>query len=423
MNFLFWNDTLEVGGGEAWALRTALHLRKRGHTVSFACPSGSWTETQAVKHEIAYFDYFFEPAFCAHFLWQAETFLREHAIDAVLCTVMGNRTEAALLSGLVRKVGRGSVLLRVGAAPWAGLSTAHLGYGMEDVVRGTLVNSSFLRRQILNRFPEIPPERVEVLHNGVDTAALDPARCVHRREVRRELGVSEETSLVTAVGRLTAVKNYPLLLRSFAQALRAFPGAALAVVGEGEELESLKALSEALDIADRVRFTGFRKDVSEVLHASDLFVHASLMEGFPNAILEAMAMGKPVVATEVGGVPELVAHGETGLLVPSGDEDALAKALLRLLNAPEASGKMGDVGRRRVRQCFDQDAQVLKLETYLERMGGWKAEMTRPRFPLPSGTGVSPQPPEMFFPRRCHRRYPSRSPLRHEQKAVKIASG
>jgi glycosyltransferase involved in cell wall biosynthesis len=423
MNFLFWNDTLEVGGGETWALRTALHLRKRGHAVSFACPSGSWTEAQALQHGVPYFDYFFDPAFCAHFLWQAEAFLRKHAVDAVLCTVMGNRTEAALLAGLIRKVGRGAALLRVGAAPWAGLSTAHLGYGMEDVVRGTLVNSSFLKRQILSRFPELPPERVEVLHNGVDTDALDPARCGRRGEVRRELGVSEETALVTAVGRLTAVKNYPLLLRSFARALRSFPEAALAVAGEGEELESLKALSGELGIADRVRFTGFRKEVSELLHASDLFAHASLMEGLPNAILEAMAMGRAVVATEVGGVPELVAHGETGLLTPSGDEEALAGALLRLLNAPETRGRMGDAGRLRVRQRFDQDAQALRLETYLESLGGWRAEMTRPRFPLPSGAGVPPQPPEMFFPRRCHRRYPSRSPLRNERKTLKMASG
>jgi glycosyltransferase involved in cell wall biosynthesis len=294
---------------------------------------------------------------------------------------------------------------------------------MEDVVRGTLVNSSFLKRQILSRFPELPPERVEVLHNGVDTAALDPARCVRREEVRRELGVSEEVALVTAVGRLTAVKNYPLLLRSFARALQSFPKAALAVVGEGEESEALKTLSGELGIADRVRFTGFRKEVPELLHASDLFAHTSLMEGLPNAVLEAMAMGRAVVATEVGGVPELVAHGETGLLTPSGNEEALAGALLRLLNAPETRRRMGDAGRLRVRQRFDQDAQVLRLETFLESLGGWRAEMTRPRFPLPSGAGIPPQPPEMFFPRRCHRRYPSRSPLRNERKILKIASG
>jgi glycosyltransferase involved in cell wall biosynthesis len=319
---------------------------------------------------------------------------------------MGNRTEAALLSGLVRKIGHGAVLLRMGAAPWSGLSTAHLGYGMEDVVRGTLVNSTFLKMQILNRFPEIPPERVEVLHNGVDTTALDPVRYVHRTKVRQDLGVSERALLLTAVGRLTPVKNYPLLLRAATRAFQTFPETVLAVVGEGGELEMLRTLSRELNVADRVRFTGFRRDVPEVLHASDLFVHASLTEGFPNAVLEAMAMGKPVVATDVGGVPELVLHGETGLLVPSGDEGALTQALLRLLGDPEARRRMGDAGRSRAQQCFDQKTQIAKLETYLERMGGWRAEMTRPHFPLPAGMSLPPPPPEMFFPRRCHRRYP-----------------
>ena len=405
MNVLFWNDTLEVGGGETWALGTALGLRARGHAVAFACPSGSWTEGQARNHGLSCFDYFFDPAFSAQLLWQAEAFVREHAIDAVVCTVMGNRTEAALLAGVLRKAGRGAALLRLGAAPWTGLSTAHFGYGMEDVVRGTFVNSVFLKRQLLSRFPELHPERVEVLYNGVDTTALDPALHTRRGEARRALGVAEGGLLMTAVGRLTAVKNYPLLLRAAAGAFRAFPKATLAVVGEGEERASLETLARDLGISDRVRFTGFRQDVADILHASDLFVHTSLMEGCPNAVLEAMAAGKPVVATEVGGVPELVMQGETGFLVPSGDEATLSQALRGALGDPEARRRMGEAGRRRARQVFDRGAQVVRLETHLDRMVGWRGEMIRSSFPLPAGMWPQPRPPEMFFARRCRRRY------------------
>ncbi len=405
MNVLFWNDTLEVGGGETWAFGTALGLRARGHAVTFACPGGSWTEGQARSQGLACFDYFFDPAFSAQFLWQAEAFIREHAIDAVVCTVMGNRTEAALLAGVLRKAGRGALLLRLGAAPWTGLSTAHFGYGMEDVVRGTLVNSAFLKRQLLSRFPEIHPDRVEVLHNGVDTATLDPALHTRRTEMRQALGVAEGGVLMTAVGRLTAVKNYPMLLRAAAEVFQSLPDAVLAVVGEGEAQSSLETFARDLGVENRVRFTGFRKDVTALLHASDLFVHTSLMEGCPNAVLEAMAMGKPVVATEVGGVPELVLHGETGLLVPSGDEAALARALEGLLETPAVRRRMGEAGRRRARQVFDREAQIVRLESYLDRMVGLKGEMARSFFPLPAGTWPQPRPPEMFFARRCRRRY------------------
>jgi glycosyltransferase involved in cell wall biosynthesis len=223
--------------------------------------------------------------------------------------------------------------------------------------------------------------------------------------VRQALGVPEDGLLMMAVGRLTAVKNYPLLLRASAEVFRAFPGAVLTVVGEGEAQASLASLARDLRIADRVRFTGFRKDVSDLLHASDLFVHASLMEGCPNVVLEAMAMGKPVVATEVGGVPELVRHGETGLLVPTGNEAALARALEGMLEAPGMRRRMGEAGRSRARQVFDRQTQVVRLESYLDRMTGWKGEMVRSSFPLPAGTWPQPRPPEMFFARRCRRRY------------------
>ena len=412
MNVLFWNDTLEVGGGEVWALQTALHLRGKGHAVSFACPAGSWTEEQAGVNGVAHFDYFFEPAFCSNFLWQAESFLREHRIDVVLCTVMGNRTEAALLSGLVRKVGRGAVLLRVGAAPWSGLSAAHLGHGMEDVVRGTIVNSAFLKRQILNRFPEIPPERVEVLHNGVDTRALDPARSRNRARMRLSIGVPEGSLLLSAVGRLTEVKNHPFLLRTMATVFPQVPEAMLALVGEGGQLERLQTLSRELNIADRVRFVGHRNDIPEILGATDLLVHTSLMEGCPNVVLEAMAMAKPVIATDVGGTPELVVHGETGLLVPSGDEEALSQAILSLALDRAERLRLGEAGRGRALRLFDRDAQVGKLETFLGRMaGGWRKQGAGSRFPLPAGAGLAPEPPEMFFRRRCHRRYPFRPPV------------
>ena len=409
MNILFWNDTLEVGGGETWAIGTAACLRERGHTVTFACPSGSWTQEQAQTSGFAHFDYFFEPAFNAHLMWEAERFFKEYSIDAVVCTVMGNRTESALLAGIIRRVGKGAVLLRVGASPWSGLSSAHLGYGMEDVVRGTLVNSDFLKCQILNRFPEISRGRVELLPNGVDTQILDPARHVQRGRMRRALGVPERFQLMGAVGRLTRVKNYPLLLRTSAKVFEIFPEAFLAIVGEGEDLEQLKALSRDLNISDRVRFFGYRKDIPEILSAIDLFVHPSAMEGSPNAVLEAMAMAKPVVATQVGGVPELVLHGQTGLLVPSGDEAALGQSLLRLLFDTHSGERMGDAGRLRIQQHFEKAMVVAKLETYLKRIGGgWRDEVIPPGFPTPAQTCLPPQPPRMFFPPRCHRRYPFR---------------
>ncbi len=117
---------------------------------------------------------------------------------------------------------------------------------------------------------------------------------------------------------------------------RSVPALKLLIVGEGEEENNLKNLARSLDLTEQVIFAGLRLDSDTLYPFAELFILPSRWEGMPNAVLEAMAAGKPVVATEVGGVPELVLHGETGILVPPGDTDALAQAILDLLHG---SGK------------------------------------------------------------------------------------
>ncbi|MDD4998213.1 MAG: glycosyltransferase family 4 protein [Syntrophales bacterium] len=189
-----------------------------------------------------------------------------------------------------------------------------------------------------------PDEKFAVIHSGIDLSRFrpDPAR---KAEIRSALEIPSESIVVATVGRLTAVKGQDTLIRAIAECLRQGEKVFLLILGEGELRSDLEALSAELGISEAVRFLGWRSDVASVIDACDIFCLPSLNEGMGKAIVEAMAMGKPVIASDVGGIPDLVIPGENGILVPPGDSNALAKAILNLRDHPEMSVKMGKQGR------------------------------------------------------------------------------
>jgi glycosyltransferase involved in cell wall biosynthesis len=205
------------------------------------------------------------------------------------------------------------------------------------------------------RLKAVPQDKCVVMHNGIDTAEFAP-NPDRRAQVRTQFGVNGEFIWLTA-GRLVPAKDYPNLLRALAQlrALRA--DAQLWVAGDnsGVEGSSLRALAAELGLEACVRWLGLRRDLPGLLDAADAFVLASAWEGMPLALGEAMAMEKPVVATDVGGIRELVA--EAGVLVPPKSPDALAQAMLALMQTtPEGRGSLGQAARERIANQFSMDA-------------------------------------------------------------------
>jgi glycosyltransferase involved in cell wall biosynthesis len=193
--------------------------------------------------------------------------------------------------------------------------------------------------------------------NAIPTERYTPD-AARRAEWRSQHTVPQDALVYTCVAGLRPQKNHRLLLQAFAQAAQRLPDALLLLVGPPDRLdpsyaESLKALAQELGLGQRVRFLGSRADVPDILRASDVFVLSSDYEGNPLSVLEAMAAGLPVISTAVGGVPELVQHGATGLLVPAGDAHALAEAMAQLgCNAPLRAA-MGNAAWQTALQRFD----------------------------------------------------------------------
>jgi glycosyltransferase involved in cell wall biosynthesis len=196
----------------------------------------------------------------------------------------------------------------------------------------------------------LDPDKIRVVPNGVDIAAIDAAR--PGPEVRRELGLPQEAPVIGLVGRLDHWgKGHKELFDAVASLKERYPIRAL-IVGGGRREDEIKQLAADLGLAEQVHFLGSRRDVPDLLRAMDIFVLPSYSEGVSLALLEAMAAGLPVIASVVGGLPEVVRHGENGLLIPPRDVDALAAALERLLADPEYAQHLGETARREAREKF-----------------------------------------------------------------------
>jgi len=204
------------------------------------------------------------------------------------------------------------------------------------------------------------PEQISVVHNGVDTNAFNPE--VDGSEIRKELGLEEKQKLVTILGRMDAWKGHRFFLRAAQQTVKCVDQVTFLVVGDGDLREELQEDAVKLGIADSVLFCGYREDIPKIIAATDVLVLASLAESFGRVVIEAMAMGKPVVATNVGGVPEIIRSDHTGILVELANPDAIAQAVVRLLKDEELSKKIGQAGLRRVQEKFTIEKHVQEIQ-------------------------------------------------------------
>jgi glycosyltransferase involved in cell wall biosynthesis len=210
-----------------------------------------------------------------------------------------------------------------------------------------------------------PPGAMGVIHNGIDVGPLPSA--ADRQAVRRDLGVDDDALVVGTIARLDPVKHLDALLEAAARARTIHPLPVVAVViGDGPERGVLEQRAAALDLGDHVRFLGRRDDARRWLAGMDVYVNASVSEGISLTILEAMAAGLPVVATRVGGTPEIV-DAASGVLVPARDVPALADALVALGADPARRRELGAAARARVESAFSLDRMVAAYRGMYER--------------------------------------------------------
>jgi glycosyltransferase involved in cell wall biosynthesis len=265
----------------------------------------------------------------------------------ILGRIVGRLTGVPTIIGSERTIGQ--------ARRWARLATK-LTNPLTDAVE---VNSNIGGKAIEEGLG-VPHNKIEVVRSGLD---VDAYRITKNRElIRSEIGVKEDQHLIVYAGRFRSVKGVEYGIRAFATALSEESSIHLALAGEGDQLHDLQLLVHELGIDDHITFLGVRNDMPELLSAADSVLMPSLTEGFPRTAIEAMAAGKPVIATRVGGTPEAIDDGINGILVPSKDISAMSSAIVRLSKDQALQKNLGEAGRQRAESHYSVETYVTRLK-------------------------------------------------------------
>ena len=341
-------ETGGPGGAEQVTLQLACALRDRGHRV---CPIGpdnrsDWLATR-------FRDLSFEPEVVSPrrsadpgVVRDLMAIIKRRAVDVVHSHEFDMAVHGALASRLAR---RPHVITMHGGRYYAGRWARRRALGWAARRSQAVVGVSASVVADLERTLGLQKGTVHLVHNGIRFEEG------HGERVRSEVGVRVGETLVAAVGSLYPVKGHIVLLRALRRLdLHATPWR-LVVAGRGGEETALRAYATAEKLADRVHLLGHRSDVSDVLAAADIFAMPSLSEGLPLGLLEAMFAGKPTVASDVGGIPEAVTSGRDALLVPPGNEEALAAAIRALIVDPALRGRLATAARERATSAFGVD--------------------------------------------------------------------
>jgi len=350
--------TLSPGGTE----RLVIEISKRiaSHTNVLVCcldEPGAWAK-EVEELGIKVMSLHRRPGFHPSLGWRIAKLATSHGVDVLHC-----HQYSPFVYGQIALLHRSGLRMvftehgRLSDAPpsWKRkLANVWLGRRPAAVYA---VSADLRRHMIAEGFPA---DRVQIIYNGIEIGT--PVSDVDRRFARESLEIAQDRYLVGTVARLDLAKDLGTLIEAFMRFRRNRPDAELVIVGDGPDRAALAEAARRVGVAESVHFLGQRPDVRHLLPALDLYANSSITEGVSLTILEAMAASLPVVATRVGGTPEVVIAGETGLLVPARDAQALAEAMVELAGIPQRARLLGDAGRRRVEARFTLDRMV---EQYL----------------------------------------------------------
>lgn len=343
-----------VNGAIQHGLQLTRELARRGHSLTVLCRPDAW-----VRRELAS-----EPVEIV------ETDFHRWPLDEVrrIAAVAHAKQVGVSHTHMTGAHAFGVLLRYLSGIPCVATAHAHNRHWYWILNKRIIAVSRATRTFLITR-NFIPPHRIEVIPNFVDHRRFATVGQASRMQLRRAFGIDEACPLIGCVGTVLPEKGWPDLLWVLAQVSAAESAARLLVVGcvTPTYRAVLDTQARALGVAEKIIWAGQRLDIPQVLSALDIFVSLSRQESFGLSILEAMAAGIPVVAAAVGGVPEVVRDGETGLLVRSGDRDTMADAIVALLRDDRRRRQLGRNGQRDARERFSPELHVPRIEATLAR--------------------------------------------------------
>lgn len=341
------------GGQEIRIINEILGMRSRGYEVVLATPPDAAIYNKARDAGIETFAVEMDKSRFISSVFRIARIIKERSVS-IVNTHSSRDSWVGSIAGRLR----GVKVLRTRhiSSPFNESPLTRLVYG--PLTDGVITTGDFIRRQIIREL-RLNPDKVHSIPTGVDVESFISAK---GDKVRAELGLSEKDLVIGTAAVHRSWKGHEYTIKAMPDVLSAVPEARLVLAGDGPQRHSLEGLVRDSGLADKVILPGHRDDIPEVIAAFDISVLASYAsEGIPQFVLQSMAAGKPVIATEVGGIPEVVKDGVNGILVPPRDPSAIAHAVKALGSDPVLARRMGEAGRAMA-------AREHSMETMLDRI-------------------------------------------------------
>jgi glycosyltransferase involved in cell wall biosynthesis len=356
-------ESLEVGGTETQAVQTALRQAAAGHQVSVGCLRSEGPLIKVVEEAGIPVTEFCKGRKLLSLkgirqLLRLTLFLRQNRVEVLHChDLMSNLlgVPAARVAGTAKIISSRRYFELEWWSGWLRTRIAGLIYKLSHHV---IVNSTFIRDLLVHR-DHVRSDKIDVLYNGIDIKRFS----IVKNKISSLAFLSQTSTIIAVVANMySPVKGHTTLIKAAVEVCRELPDVLFALIGDGKERPSLERQAIASGLGRNFLFLGSRQDVPELLACCDISVLPSDSEGFPNAILEAMAAHLPVIATRVGGVPEVVDDEVTGLLVPPADPAALSAAILRVLKDQGLRKRLAEAGHNLVAERFSFEQLTSSLE-------------------------------------------------------------
>ena len=355
-----------IGGGEIKLLELVQRLNKDKYNV-IVCSVGQGGPLQEEFEKSCQKVYVFpkKHRFDFSLIYKVVKLIKSENVDIVMTTLF----YADVIGAFASRLAKVPLVISWDVVTQPFKTIHNFAYGLAknyiDIV--VTVSDAINRKAVKER--NLHASKVKTIHYGVDLEKFKPEKDKYTR-LRKEFQFQDDELLLGVVARLTHQKGHKYLVEAAPKIIARFPNVKFVFVGDGPLRENLETRISELNIESHFEFMGFRNDVADILNIFDVFVLPSLYEGLPNVVLEAMASGRPIVATAVDGTPEALDDGVAGILVPPENPDALATEIIKLLSDPKKMIDMGHQVRKRSEEYFSVTKQVNEFEELFDSYSG-----------------------------------------------------
>jgi glycosyltransferase involved in cell wall biosynthesis len=359
MNILYLIESSEPGGAENLVVSLANGFRKRGHGCIIGLLEDGWLNDQLKANNFETLMLQQNHSYDFSFIRELYGVVRKYNIGLIHAHEFTMNTYGAFIGALLRL----PVITTIHGQNyyWVKLRR-RIAYRLVSRLSKMVAVSESLKSFLSDRVG-IEKHRIIILHNGIEvekySMGLHPK---HSSAIKEVLSISDHQQVVGTVGMMVPVKDHLTLLDAAQKVLRCCPDTIFLAIGDGPLRERLTDHAKSLGIEKNIRFTGFKTCIAELLQIMDVYVCTSISEGLSLSILEAMAAGKPVIATNVGGNPEIIAHGDNGFLVPAKSAAELSAGLIMMLRDKQLAKRLGVKGQQNVQEKFSREEMINKYQ-------------------------------------------------------------